>query len=88
MAAHSTVCCSDSDMMFPLGYVEGISFSVDLQCLAANCPDIVREAGVDPAKLQGIFCTVSASPELDRIFASLYSVRSQVLYPYPKLNGI
>ncbi len=91
MTAHSTVCCADSDMMFPLGYVEGISFSVDLQCLATNCPDIVREAGVDPAKLQSIFCTdkpiaISACPELDRIFTSLYSVRSEILYPYLKLK--
>ena len=31
MTAHSTACCADSDMMFPLGYAQGISFSVDLQ---------------------------------------------------------
>lgn len=91
MTAHSTVCCADSDMMFPLGYVEGISFSVDLQCLAANCPDIVAEAGVDPAKLQSIFCAdkpvaIPACPELDSIFASLYAVRSEILSPYLKLK--
>ena len=91
MTAHSTVCCADSDMMFPLGYIEGISFSVDLQCLATNCPAIVEEAGVDPAKLQSKFCTdkpvaISACPELDRIFASLYSVRSEIFSPYLKLK--
>lgn len=91
MTAHSTVCCADSDMMFPLGYLEGISFSVDLQCLAANCPDILEEAGVDPVKLQSIFCTdkpiaLSACPDLDRIFSPLYSVRPEILYPCLKLK--
>lgn len=91
MAAHGAACCADSDMMFPLGYGEGISFSVDLQCLAEHCPDIVEEAGVDPAKLQKVFCTgqpaaISACPELDRIFAPLYSARAEILYPYLKLK--
>lgn len=91
MTAHSTACCADSDMMFPLGYAQGISFSVDLQYLTTDCPDIVREAGVDPARLQRMFCdgnpvAISACPELERIFASLYSVRSEILYPYLKLK--
>lgn len=91
MTAHSTACCADSDMMFPLGYAQGISFSVDLQYLTTDCPDIVREAGVDPARLQRMLCdgnpvAISACPELERIFASLYSVRSEILYPYLKLK--
>lgn len=91
MTAHSTACCADSDMMFPLGYAQGISFSVDLQYLTTDCPDIVRETGVDPARLQRMFCdgnpvAISACPELERIFASLYSVRSEILYPYLKLK--
>ena len=91
MTVHSTACCADSDMMFPLGYAQGISFSVDLQYLAGSCPDIVREAGVDPAKLQSVFCSgkpaaLSSCPELERIFAPLYSVRSEIRYPYLKLK--
>ena len=73
MTVHSTMCCADSDLLFPLGYAEGISFSVDLQCLIADCPDIAAEAGVDPAKLQSRFGTdepaaIPACPELDRFF--------------------
>lgn len=91
MTAHSTACCADSDMMFPLGYAQGISFSVDLQYLTTDCPDIVREAGVDPARLQRMFCdgnpvAISACPELERIFAALYSVRPEILGPYLKLK--
>lgn len=92
MAAHSTACCADSHMLFPLGYAQGISFSVDLSCLAAHCPDIVAEAGVDIGRLQRMFCdgkpaAVSACPELDRIFAALYTARPEARRPYLKLKA-
>lgn len=91
MTAHSTACCADSDLMFPLGYAQGISFSVDLQYLTTDCPDIAREAGVNPARLQRMFCdgnpvAISACPEVDRIFSALYSVRPEILGPYLKLK--
>lgn len=91
MTAHSTACCADSDMMFPLGYGEGISFSVDLQCLTGNYLDILGDAGVDPARLQSMFCdgnpvVISACPELERIFAALYAVRRDLRRPYLKLK--
>lgn len=47
MTAHSSTCCADSAMMFPLGYAEGISFSVDFQCLETKCPEILKEANID-----------------------------------------
>lgn len=91
ITAHSTTCCANSDMMFPLGYAEGISFSVDLQYLTTDRPGIVQEAGVDPVRLQRIFCggnpiAIPACPELDRLFAALYSARPEILGPYLKLK--
>lgn len=91
LTAHSTVCCADSAMMFPLGYAEGISFSVDLQCLAKECPEILKEAHVDLQRLQAVFCSgkpvsLPACPELEGIFAPLYSINSGLRMPYLKLK--
>ena len=36
LTAHSAACCADSAMLFPLGYAEGISISVDLSVLEQN----------------------------------------------------
>ena len=35
LTVHSMACCSNSTMMFPLGYSEGVSLSVDLEKLSA-----------------------------------------------------
>lgn len=92
LTAHSTVCCAESAMMFPLGYAEGISFSVDLHRLEEECPEILKEADVDLQRLQTVFCSgkpisLPACPELEGIFAPLYSVRSGLRMPYLKLKS-
>ena len=46
LTAHSMACCSNSTMMFPLGYSEGVSLSVDLEKLSTVCPEILQSAGV------------------------------------------
>lgn len=79
LTAHSAACCAHSAMMLPLGCAEGISISVDLPVLEANCPEILREAGLAFSKLQTVFCSgkpviIPACPELERIFAPLYAV--------------
>ena len=81
LAAHSAACCADSAMMFPLGYGEGISLSIDLPVLAANCPEILKESGVDLQKIQAAFCSekpvvVPACSEINGVFAPLYSAPS------------
>ena len=43
VTAHSMACCADSAMMFPLGYAEGISISVDLKQLSSICPEVFKE---------------------------------------------
>lgn len=91
LTVHSTACCADSDMMFPVGYAEGLSFSIDLQCLTTDCPEILQEAGIDPKKLQERFCSgkpaaIPACAELDGIFAPLYAARPEMRRPYLKLK--
>ena len=81
LTAHSSACCADSAMMFPLGYAEGISLSIDLPVLDANCPEILKESGLDLPTIQSTFCgekpvAIPACPELEGIFAPLYSVPS------------
>lgn len=81
LTAHSASCCADSAMMFPLGYAEGISISVDLPVLKANCPEILNASGLDLQTIQNTFCSekpvaIPACPELEGIFAPLYSAPS------------
>lgn len=81
LTAHSSACCADSAMMFPLGYAEGISLSIDLLVLDANCPEILKESGLDLPTIQSTFCgekpvAIPACPELEGIFAPLYSAPS------------
>ena len=59
VTAHSMACCADSAMMFPLGYSEGISISVDLKQLSSICPEVLKNAGVEADQLQNRFCSGS-----------------------------
>ena len=81
LTAHSSACCADSALMFPLGYAEGISVSIDLPVLDANRPEILKESGLDLPTIQSTFCSetpvaIPACPELEGIFAPLYSAPS------------
>ena len=81
LTAHSSACCADSAMMFPLAYANGISLSIDLPVLDANCPEILKESGLDLPTIQSTFCgekpvAIPACPELEGIFAPLYSAPS------------
>lgn len=91
LTAHSAVCCADSAMMFPLGYGEGLSFSMNLPVLEEHCPEILREADVDFGKMQSAFCTgkpvvLPAGPALEGIFAPLYAVSPHRRGPYLRLK--
>ena len=91
LTAHSMACCADSTMMFPVGYSEGLSVSVDLSRLSAGCPEILREAGVQAERLQERFCSgkPSAIPtcsELEHIFAPLFSLEASLRLPLLKLK--
>ncbi len=91
MTVHSATCCADSAIMFPLGYAEGISFSIDLSCFPENYPAILQEAGMDLQKIKNAFCSeqpvaIAACSELDRIFTPLYSTDSARRKPYLQLK--
>ncbi len=93
VTAHSMACCADSAMMFPLGYSEGLSVSVDLSRLSAVCPEILREADIQARRLREHFCSgkPSAIPtcsELEHIFAPLFSMDTSLRLPLLKLKTL
>ena len=88
LAVHSMDCCGDSVMMFPLGYFQGISVSVDLNQLSLSMPEILLEAGLQPETLQQTYCgpdrsaVIAANPDLECIFLPLFR-----LFPEPSGNS-
>ena len=95
LTIHSACCCADSLMMFPLGYTEGISISLDMTMLETNCPEILREAGMDFQALKTILGTgkpiaIPACRELEGIFAPIYSASSiqRKAYLYLKVQEL
>lgn len=93
MTAHSMACCADSAMMFPLGYSEGISISVDLNRLSTICPEVLKDAGVEADRLRERFCTgkpsaVPACSDLEHIFAPLFSAPASVRISMLKLKTL
>lgn len=91
LTVHSTACCADSAMILPLGYLEGISISVDLERLHIDCPEVLQEADVRAKLLQERFCTgnpaaIPTCPELEHIFAPLYTSPTALRQPLLKLK--
>lgn len=91
MTVHSAACCSDSAMMFPLEYSEGLSVSADLSLLERDCPEILKDAGLDLESFRKKFCgakpvSIPASSELENIFAPLFSAKDKLRLPYLKLK--
>lgn len=91
MTVHSTVCCAHSAMMFPLGYAEGISLSIDLDVLAADCPGILHQADLDFQQIKIHFCgdrptALHSCEELTEIFAPLFRIDSTLRLPYLQLK--
>lgn len=91
MTVHSSVCCAQSAMMLPLGYAEGLSFSIDLEELASCCPSILQEANLDFSRLRQIFCekrpiALPACNELEEIFSPLYRVDPSLRLPYLRIK--
>ena len=91
VTAHSMACCADSAMMFPLGYSEGISISVNLKQLVSICPEILKNAGVEADRLRDRFCSgkpsaIPSCPDLEHIFAPLFSAPVSVRISLLKLK--
>ena len=86
-------CCADSEMSLPLGYYEGLSFSLDLKVLQNHCPQIVREANIDIQRLHQKFCekgtpvAIPSSNIIEGIFDVLYELSPTLLLPYYKLKA-
>ena len=92
LSLHSTDCCADSVMTFPLGYCEGISIFINLKELSLHMPPILRDIMLDPDLLYRWFClpetpaVLPSGPDIDVIFRPLYGLPEQLRMPYFKLK--
>lgn len=91
LSVHGADWCADSAMEFPLGYLEGISVTVDLNCLDREGPALLGEAGVSGAALRQQFGagkprTVPACPALEHLFAPLYEAPVHLRRPMAVLK--
>ncbi len=90
---HTLASCADSEMTLPLGYYEGISVTVDLSELKANCPEILREAGFDARTVYQKFCAegspfgIPANSSMDGVFSVLCTLPDHLRLPYYKLKA-
>ncbi|MDO5521000.1 MAG: AraC family transcriptional regulator, partial [bacterium] len=92
LSLHMKDHCANSYLSFPLGYYEGISFSIDFQDLLKHPPDILKEANVNYEQLKAAFCDttkITALPNtsyVNSIFHSLYDLPEHLVIPYCKLK--
>ncbi|HIT67212.1 MAG TPA: helix-turn-helix transcriptional regulator [Candidatus Merdisoma merdipullorum] len=92
LACHSTICCSDSEMIFPMKYYEGISIFLNLDRLSETSFDILPEAGNCLNTLRakyGKSCESVFIPsclETDCIFLPLYDAPEALRLPYFRLK--
>ena len=84
VTAHSMACCADSAMMFPLGYSEGISISVDLKQLSSICPEVFKECqcGSRPVTESILLRKAIRNPVLFRFRAQFLPHSFLLLYPF------
>lgn len=93
LCLHTKDCCADSDMLLPLGYYEGITFTVDLKVLEQNKLDILEEAGMPAELFYQKFCAagkplaIPANIEIEQIFSMLYDLPEPLQLPYCKLKA-
>lgn len=92
LSLHSMECCADSVMMFPLGYCESISVSINLEELKRNPLPILQEVSISLEQLERNFCrpdksiALPSSPAIEGIFRPLYTVPAEICLPYFKLK--
>ncbi len=91
VSLHSMSRCTQSEIEFPLHCYEGLFFSVDLDALDANPPELMQEAGVSARGVYERFCqensaVLSACPQNASIFDGLYTIDRTILLPYARLK--
>lgn len=93
LSFHRKDCCSKSSLSLPLGYYEGLSFSIDLQKLRQNPPGVLQDTEIDYDKIRAMFCheaRITAIPQnsdIDGIFNGLYNLPETLVVPYCKLKA-
>lgn len=89
--AYNTACCANASITLPLGYVEGISVSIDFGKLTDHRPKALQQPPMDFTKIQEGLCGSSpvilpACAEIDRIFSPLYDTVPALQVPYLQLK--
>lgn len=92
LSFHMKDNCSKSLLSLPLGYYEGISFSINFQELCQNPPDILQAAQINYENIQAAFCDTSKiiaipkSFDVECIFTGLYNLPADLVVPYCQLK--
>ncbi len=94
LAVHARAACKESntEILFPLGYYEGITFSLDLEILSRTLPSPLDESGLRKELFfhkfgasREIF-SFPANPKVAHIFSELYDLPQEMKSPYLKLK--
>lgn len=76
LTIHNMGLCTDSTMLFPLGYFEGIAISIDFARFTHHLPPLLVEAGFDAAVFAERYAersiTIPSSRALECLFYPLY----------------
>lgn len=92
VSLHAMAYCADSELMFPLGYYEGLFLAMDLRKIAEHPPEILKEAGVDFEKFSEKYCSTQKSAvfqdhfRIRSVFEALYQAMPAGYLPYLKLK--
>lgn len=89
---HGMHLCADSEMQFPVGYYEGICFTVDAAVLDSDPPEFLRSVGIsaqaifDRFQLQDRTVVFAEHEQIAALFDSLYTVPERLLLPSCQLK--
>ena len=92
MAFQSMDCCADADIIFPLGYYEGIMINIDLIELEKNLPSFFTENVIASKLLLEKFCkkaepiALPSNHRIEHIFCELYDIPKEYQLSYMKLK--
>lgn len=92
LSLHSMDRCADSVMVFPLGYCESISLSINLDLCSAHVFPELRETDLDFERLDRMFCgtgktvAISSCDDTACIFRPLYRLPEHLRLPYFRLK--
>lgn len=85
-------CCAHSSMEFPLGFYRGIQMILDFDLLFEKLPPVLTDMQLETCEIRRRLSqfqkprSLSAAPEVQRIFAGMENVSDSLRLPYYRLK--